>query len=224
MKKKLLFTTIVIGTLTFSAAAQIEKGSLFLGGTIAIASDKIERPNGPTSENKGFVFNPAIGTAIRTNLVLGADIAYGQMKEDYTTVAHRKTHMAGGGIFISKYYPLGRSVYLFGQSRAGYKSSWFKDEESTSFPSQEAHENVVSLNLAPGISYGINNKFFLELGINDLLLVEYSSAETTSNNSSWPQEPNKRKTFGLSTNLANSSSFTIGARFIIPRRKASTGS
>jgi hypothetical protein len=224
MKKYLLLTAVASCLLTLSVSAQIEKGALFLGGAIAVSSEKMEIHNIPIDKAKAFAINPAVGIAIRTNLILGVDLMYGEMTEKYTTGSDRKTHLYGGGVFLRKYYTIGRNFYLFGQSELGYQATRFSYIESTSAYSQKAHQDIVRLNLTPGISYGITNRFFLELGLNDLLIIQYSNEESTNTNPPNVSQVSKRKAFGLRSSLDNSSVFTIGARFIIPKRKAATGS
>jgi hypothetical protein len=80
MKKISVFSFAIL--FASVASAQISKGSLFLGGNISTASSKVELPNGQEQEQKGFMISPAIGTAIKNNLIVGVDLTYSKYESE----------------------------------------------------------------------------------------------------------------------------------------------
>ena len=80
MKKVLLFAFATL-TLTTFTQAQIEKGTVLLGGNLNFGSNKSENitsPNNNKYESKHFGITPSIGVAIKPNTILGIQFGYFQ--------------------------------------------------------------------------------------------------------------------------------------------------
>ena len=96
-----LFTLIVIAVLTSSSIyAQISKGSILLGGGIGYSNQE-NKQEGSTVESKtsNFYISPAIGIAIKENLIVGGDLSFSnQMQENGSNETTTKYY--GAGIYM----------------------------------------------------------------------------------------------------------------------------
>lgn len=115
--KKITFLTIAFCCLVFSSYAQINKGTVFLGGSLGFAHQKTET-NGTESKQNVANILPAIGIAVRNNLVAGVQLAYSNNRlSDDVMGSEPYSRSYGGGVFVKKYRPLGRNFLLFGARR-----------------------------------------------------------------------------------------------------------
>ncbi len=118
MKRKFLLFIVLFSIVFSRSYAQISKGSIFLGGQINFTSYSISGMN--SQKSNSFTFSPAIGKAIKDNMVVGVDITYAHVQGDQDTVPlNETTDVFGAGVFMRRYVPLGKGFYVFGQGRFG---------------------------------------------------------------------------------------------------------
>jgi hypothetical protein len=229
--KRMLLAAAVSAFFISTTQAQISKGALYVGGGISYGSQKTDiTQNTGTSNNdqtiKVTMINPAIGIALHENLIAGIELSYDYAKYDQGNATIGGSTQNGkryeGGFFLRKYLPLAKNLYLFGQGSIGYQR--IDVEQTNYFGGNQSTQDVtkgsaLNLNLYPGISYAVTKKFYLELALNNLLGVNYEDTKTTSSspNSSGTSTRNE-KAFLVSSSLNNASSFSIGARFIFPKK------
>jgi len=214
MLKKLIPLALFL-SLTSAASAQISKGSLFLGGQIS--ASKSESEEGLFSDPRkshGFLVMPAVGTALKENLVLGVELLYGSHEIKYSNFHEQDTRWIGGGVFARRYVPLTKRFYFFGQAKAAYVNSESEQGQGLSRKETEMHE--VQLSVYPGVSLALTKAFHLEAGFSDLVAFNYQKGKTTETAPSAPTVKSAHKGFGFSTNVSGSNIF-LGMRFIIPR-------
>ena len=137
--KKFLLGFLVFHFLTFAVDAQIQKGSIMLGGNVNYTNNNSNSdtraisPNTTRSNCKGssnsFTFNPKVGFALNNNWVLGPMLILSSSKgtsennwvsgsntvTDYTTT---KNSSFGGGAFARKYFPFNEHFSAFGEVNA----------------------------------------------------------------------------------------------------------
>jgi hypothetical protein len=223
MKKILLFT-IISATISFVANAQISKGSVLLGGGLNVSNTKYENNNLPVADkthDNNTSINPAIGIAIKDNLIVGIALNYGHSENttnsSSTQIRKIKYNSYGAGVFLRKYLPLGKSFYLFGQGDLNYTDNKQSDNyiPSSGFSSTQKGWNV-SLSFSPGISYALTKKFHLETSLSNLLALRYEQYRfnTVSNGTQTSQE---RRSFGFNSNASPFSNFNIGFRFLFAK-------
>ena len=224
MKKVLLFTIISFSLHSF-AKAQISKGSVLLGGGVSIGKQKsdISIPPYPDNDQKYFSVNPALGIAIKQNLIFGVLFSYGSSEN--TQLASSNLHendysTYGGGIFLRQYLFLGQRFYAFGQVDVSYRHQENTDKYSppnvlNSSTTTDKGWNI-GLNLSPGVSYAINKRFHLEAGFSNLFgfNLNKSRINYVSNGNQYIQE---RNGFGFNTNASNLSGYNIGFRFLVAK-------
>lgn len=220
MKLKLVAFFISI-TCVLTTQAQIEKGSLSLGGSIGFNQIKSKGDVSITSNSKTTTttISPAVGVALKENLVAGVRFNYTKYKQknNYDAIAtnylNTEIKNYGGGIFLRGYVPVINRLYVFGE---GYASYTINRETSTQGYLTSKNERKIKgwntgLSFTPGISYGVSKKFQIEGGFNSLFSVTYAKSKTTYNGT--PMGTTESFSGGISQD--NESMFFVGFRFII---------
>lgn len=220
MKKTVLFSLLFIIAATVTTQAQITKGSKLLGGNLSFGQSKLDSDIAQ-SEIKSSTFNisPSIGIAVKENLIAGVNIGYSTGKQKQVssnlTVLDAKITGFVAGVFIRKYKQLAKSnFYLFGEGALDYSN--MKEERKEQMPDQfTTKTHSVSLSVKPGVSYAVNNRLHLELGLNNLFNAGYTATKQSNN-----QNDNtvKQNSFGVSTNITNiSNNISVGVRFLLAK-------
>lgn len=207
------FILLTITTLLFASItkAQITKGSTFIGGQISGSSYKQENGSSSVQKQSSLVFSPAIGTAIKQNLIAGIDLTYAHTKYEYSPSPANESNSFGGGLFLRRYASIANRFYFFLQGRAGYYHD--KSENNNGSTAYKNTSNSFNLSLYPGVSFALSKCLHIEAGLNNLALLNYShgTAKQTGYND---QTTNS---FGFSTSAAGSN-LTFALRFIIPKK------
>jgi hypothetical protein len=223
MKKVLLFAIIALLSSSI-LKAQISQGSVLLGGGVNISNTKYENDNLPIADkthDNNTSINPAIGIAIKDNLVFGIALNYGHSENTTNSspmqIRKIKYNAYGAGVFLRKYLPLGKNFYLFGQGDLNYTNNKQSDNyiPSSGFSATQKGWNS-SLSFSPGISYALTKKFHLETSLSNLLALRYEQYRfnTLSNGTQTSQE---RRSFGFNSNASPLSNFNIGFRFLFAK-------
>lgn len=213
MKNLLIFTFIFIFiTSAQFSMAQIDKGSGLLGGSVNFSSQMSK--NGSAAEEKTnnyFYISPSYGKAVRQNIVLGADLSFGNEKLE--TPDYRR-NIYGAGIFVRKYHNFGTSgFYFFMQGRLGTQ---FSNTTYDPANNPEAKEKMrsVSLGIQPGISYALTPRVQVETGLNDLFHIGYSHTERKAGGT----VVQKNRSFNAGVNFVGNLQWSIGFRFLLAAR------
>lgn len=178
----MLLTCLFVAA-TLLANAQINKGTILLGGNIGFSTNKAKDT---TLENNSVSIFPAIGVAIKQNLIAGISLGYGHYKNDLTAGSYSQSENKsyGATIFLRKYVPLGKGFYLFGETGLNYQSSsytyTYKDPSSPPQESRSKNQNI-NINLYPGLSYAVSKRFQLEIGLPQLANLGYSKSTNITN-------------------------------------------
>src|SRR5215208_6544861 len=122
--------------------AQINKGTILLGGGISAGIGKSSSSVPAYSyENKFREVNiyPAIGLAVKQNIIVGIKGSYGYNKNEYSYPSlENKSRSYSAGVFLRRYLPLGKSFYLFGEAGASYYYS--KIDQFSGIDSRDIHK------------------------------------------------------------------------------------
>lgn len=208
--KHLLIT--VISLISLSASAQINKGSIFLGGHLGFWTGKEQ-----TQKSVSFNVTPAVGIAVSENLVAGLDLTFDHAKTEYTPVfGTTRTRHVGGGVFLRKYATLGKGFYLFGQGRVGAVRS--TSDYATSNFGQDSKGFSLNLGVYPGVAYNVNRKLQLEIGFPNVFNVAWSNMnyDATPNNTAY-----KTSHFSATTSLSSSTNFlSLGVRVFLEKARS----
>lgn len=211
--KKALPLLLVCLMISLISSAQINKGAHLIGGSIGFSTLTTNSDRGSfNGDYNNFRISPAYGYAIKKNLIIGGDVEI-QTGKNETLTSTQKFNGFGAGFFVRRYLPLGKGFYLFGQGRFGVLQT--KDVTTTKVaPTIESTRTQTSAGVSvyPGVSYAINNKLQLEIGLNNLFSAQFSSGKNESSNSS---EIVKTSNFDLRTNLTSSSGLYVGLQILI---------
>jgi hypothetical protein len=204
--KKFVLSTLASFIVIFSQA-QITKGSILLGGGVTFNKTKYDGSY-PYNNSNYWGISPSFGIALKENLVYGININYYHYQYS--------SNNYGGGIFLRKYFPLGKNFYFFGEPELNYRRM-----KSESYPYATDYSIIknwsLNLGLQPGISYAISRKFHLETGLGDIVYIYYEKTKTNHYYSNATVSTSKGSDFELNTNLGNAVQLNIGLRFLLAK-------
>lgn len=190
-----------------AAQAQINKGSVLVGGSVGVISEKSD-----AQKNTQVNISPSLGVALRQNLIGGVFLNYGSVKNNGAIYSPSRQHSYGGGVFLRKYNPLGRGFYFFWEPRIGYYYAYSKSPIngpiSTDFDITKT--NSVYLGLGAGVSYAISKKFQLELSLPQVVNASYGTLKETSAGNVLPE----RHTFQANVYASPVQDLQVGFRFL----------
>lgn len=224
MKLKMLFSVVFACTLLTTSYAQINKGSTWLGSSFSYGKHKGKLlPSLPEEELRQTRILPAVGVAIKENLVVGVFGTYineDRKNDDYLKENTSKAY--GGGVFVRRYVPVYKQLYFFGEGRLGYthsKATAKYDWGSSGTYSFDLKGWSTAVTFTPGISYGITQNVQIEAGLVSLFNISYGSAKAV-NAGSTAGNPgiSKTKLFNADINLDKLSSFSLGVRFLLNKK------
>jgi hypothetical protein len=218
MKK--ILTALVCIIMVQLVQAQVQKGSLFLGGSLSVGSNKYESTS-TINKNSSWSINPQIGKAIDLNKIIGLQIYVGGTAEESSTggmALNKNVSTAYGlGVFYRQYFPLAARWSMFGN--AGIDGRYGTGEtKSNSIKSGENNGWVFSAAITPGISYKAGKSIWLEAALNNLFLINYSSDKQNSiDQNGQTFSTIKRNSFNTGVNLSGFNSIAVGLRWIIQK-------
>jgi hypothetical protein len=220
MRKVLLFA-LTASVISSVAHAQIDKGTVLLGGNIYLSNNKSENST-PTSFDKNKTTNfgiaPSAGVAIKPNTILGISLRYSKWKN--TTVLYSGNHESteyGTEVFLRRYLTLGKGFYLFAQPGVYFNRNIRETKYSASEQINKGW--TTGINLYPGISYAVNKRFHLEAGLGSIANLSYSQNKNKYEVLSSGETSNsKGSEFSFSSSLSSSSPIIIGFRFFLSKK------
>jgi hypothetical protein len=221
MKKIVL---VLLTVISLNTKAQIEKGSLLIGGNFGFGSDKTEADNIDLSKQTNYNIYPVLGFAVKQNLIAGIMLGYGYSEDKFLynvpVQTTREQTAVSGAVFLRKYFPLSNKFYAYGQGNAGYQH--FKNEQQRSPGKETFKQKIYSLNFAPGIAYELSKNFHLEAGFSELIVLYYNTKESIQENTILPGSRSETKSegFGLQGSAYSSNQFIIGFRILLNKRKS----
>ena len=188
--------------------AQVLKGTIFMGGQVGTYTFNVPE-NQSLQENVAAV-RPSIGLTIKQDLVVGLDFLSTHETIEGSTPQSKHLRDLGGGLYIRKYFTLGKNFYLFGNGRFGYDYS----KQAFAYPQQQSSvQSIYSLSVYPGLAYAIKKWFYLEASLPSMLGLTYTKGNTTFTNST--QFTQHSSSLNFQTNLSAVSSISVGFRFAI---------
>jgi hypothetical protein len=221
MKKQFYFLSFFL-LAGFMSQAQFKKGDVLLGGDARFGLNGFGSNDPNKDKQTSFDINPSIGKFINDHTMVGvqAGFSYGNTNQNTGGTTNEKTisNTYSAGVFMRRYRPVASHFYVFLQT--GLSGSYNTVKSSFSDDSQPETKNVVYLvyaGLAPGISYGFNDRLMLELSFPNLLYANYSFNKSwdinpplnASNNYTWTNHA------GLGTALNNGSLTNVSVGFRI---------
>lgn len=212
--KKFYVGTLLFLLLSVAANAQIQQGTITIGGSFSINSQKNSQeflganPTKSDVDRNSFSINPRVGYFATSTLVVGLGLTYDR-------VAFERTH---GGTsdptsvtnellinpYVEKYFSISEKLYattafniLFGTGKI--KQGEF-ESDITSF----------RVNLMPGLTYFVSDKFAITGNFGQLFYNSRKIKNKTTTNQI--ESENTDSQFGLNVSL---NSFSLGIRYFI---------
>lgn len=210
--------TLTIGALLLISStmqAQIKKGSILLGGSIQYSNSTGEEiPDIGKDKIRSISIGPAIGYALKDNLVLGLELGYSHSKSNIDDRDFKASGYAGA-VFLRQYWNITSRFYAFANAEAGYDRSKGKLVRKDNV-SYQAKTKIWTLNasLTPGIAYAVNEKVMLESTFFPLLNVQYGKSDSQQTDNNYSSQ-HTTKQFRANSSLTNGQTFSLGIRFLL---------
>lgn len=214
MKKVITLSVTSVFCFVIAASAQINKGSLMLGGTFGGSFSNVKNPDTVATKVNTVSIQPALGFAVDTNTIVGFSLLYASGKNDYFSY-QMESNSFGAGVFLRKYKPLGNSFYLFGEGGINYAHGNYNYSTYNNTGGEyDSKSDAVTLYLTPGVAYSLTRSLQIEAGLQNLLSVTYASADEKAVSQGYRDY--KISEFGFNSNL-NPVALTgifVGVRFL----------
>ncbi|RYZ21702.1 MAG: hypothetical protein EOO16_11985 [Chitinophagaceae bacterium] len=214
MKKIALFS---FGMLSVAAAnAQLNKGRIFLGGSISSNQTKNTTVNTPAdvvTKQQSTTIDPAVGFFIKDNLVVGVNVGFTQSKKTNSVVGTTQTKesIIAPGIFARQYFPLGGNFYFYGHAGLQYQGGTEETYTNTATLGKEK-SNGVNLSVYPGVAYAIRRNFLLEVSLRNLFTAGFSSSKSEDNTGKVVAKSNN---FNVGINGGGGVPLTVGFNILL---------
>jgi hypothetical protein len=214
-----VYTLFALLVICSSANAQIQKGTILLGGQLNYGNS--------TSENisnlwkfRGTNIGLSAGKAFRENAVVGFTLGFSHSKQTQIYSGTDTTTITGNGVeagvFFRQYKTLVKDLYFFGQVEASFASSRQTATYTSLNRGLKSISGSANLTLTPGIAYQVFRKLQLELTVPGMINLAYS---WTRNTDSDPQSADsKQNSFSLSSRTTGSNGagwLAVGFRFLL---------
>lgn len=160
--KRILLSALTITALTFSAKAQVEKGTVWVGTNARFFSQDFshEAPSMTFTKSKGYHFTPSVGYTFKDNQVAGLTLGFGHSSMKGSS-AEGASDAYGTGVFYRRYFKLVKGLYVYGQGFADYSFSHTTAHASTDYFS-DTRQHSVQVGIYPGVSYRLHKRVFVE--------------------------------------------------------------
>jgi hypothetical protein len=219
MEKRFVFLTAALIIIN-CVSAQINKGSVFIGGDIGGSIGKTTKNGATYLEQKGIVISPTYGKAVKDNLIVGAKLLFQYTDERFpgtgnTTPEIKQTQpFYGVAVFLRKYKPIrGSSFYIFIEGGVSTLYSTFNKENSTTLEKQNSKLFIANLYAYPGIAFTVNKKLQLESGFINLLRLSYTHQKNILTSTTTTTFVSN--SIGLGASLNNIAPLYVGFRVLI---------
>jgi hypothetical protein len=204
------------------ANAQVEKGSIFTGGSIGVSKSNVESATGDKTSGFNWNISPQIGKAIAQNKVIGMQFSVGGNTNENTnpggSTAKSNGKQLGVGVFYRQYFSIYKKWMFYGQGNANVNfSNSSSSAQGIKFQQSKSISGALTASL--GITYQLSKKLWLEAGLSDLVSIGYSHQKSESLSPAGVVTPSyKNDNLSANFNLNGSNSLSIGFRWIIPAK------
>lgn len=216
MKRFLL--AFVISIFSISAQSQIKKGSRYVGAQVSYLSGNYGY-NTQEQRSRNATIGAYLGKFTRENQVLGIQFSYSNGKaetlDNGIVLSENLNRIMEAGVFLRKYKKLAKDFYFFGQGDIAYRGG----KQTNRFTNPNSDNKVTQtggyLALSAGLSYQVFNHFYFEVGVLNILLLQYTHSNQEVNGVT-PSNFKQNEFLFRSSLLSSSglSTFGIGFRVI----------
>jgi hypothetical protein len=210
MKQKILLASMIVLACISSSKAQINKGAVWLGGSVSVSRDNVENQNSEEVQNR-LTASPAVGKVIKDNLVAGIGLHY--YKEKRTSGSSNLQTVAnsyGANVFVRRYFPIIPRIYAFAHGSLG--GSYIRTKYTFDVPYERKGKGwSADLNVAPGVSFTLSKKVQLEVSSGNLLYARYSTGKDLEQG----VQSRKTESFNAGFSAEALSQLIVGIRFLL---------
>ncbi len=226
--KHLLLTSFTILSFTFSHA-QLQKGTMLLEGTFNVSGNSMTDEfnlfgglNDFELRNNSIAIAPRIGWFTNNNLLLGVGLLFQNntsknfnfFNGTQSVVFITRNNLYSINPYFTKFSPLTDKLYLTTSVNVligfGSENAELGDQE------QAADVFQAGLNIVPGLTYFISEKWGLQASIGQLFF-QHRQAKLTTDLGQQQEDPkNTSNNFGLSF---SANTYRIGFQYYLTRKK-----
>lgn len=214
MKK--MFTLFSAILFVVISNAQLNKGTILLGGDLFASAYKLKEGTSEYNSN-GFGISPVFAVAVKDNKFFGGSLSYTHYENNQpSSYISSEGNSYGASVFYRYYKPVLNKIYAFVQ--VGIPFNYTKNEITQSQTYYFTEKSFsVGLNVTPGISLAVSKKVFLEAGLTNVASLSYQHTTTTGYNSGNAIDRSSNG-FSFSSSLGTFSyNLYFGFRFLIPK-------
>lgn len=189
----MIAVTGLVAASAFTSNAQVEKGSLMLGGNFGAnvtmeSTTKLSLPGIPDVKKEGHTnwnFSPKVGYFVANGLAVGLTLNVNSTFQSIATNGAASEHLMrsgmGAGLFARKYIAIaGTSLFFHGQAELMYNSSSFTDRIDDGPNKLKDGDKVtfssIGITITPGLTYFVSPKWGIDFSLNNIL--GYTSTTT----------------------------------------------
>ena len=209
MKKSTLLSFVAVLIVSCSQA-QINKGTILIGGSAGAGRSKNESLLGEqVSSNYGI--SPSFAVAVKQNFTIGFSLNYSRSSGAISPNGPGKqvSNGYGAGVFARSYAPLSKKFYLFGQGGVGAYATNQKYKDIPT-PSPKIKSFNVGLNAFPGVAFDVNRWLQLETSLPQFVSINYSRQRNIAPNG----DENKTSNISANVNISPATELNLGIRIL----------
>lgn len=211
--KTILIATITVITLTSNVFSQITPGSYVVGGGLSFRLKQYRPTDYQSQQNLNFTISPDIGKFVSEKWLVRGGLGYElhSNRSEFGGINPSSSHTLSNSYSVrfgmTRFIPMGKQFYF---TLGGFISPQYTTVKTvqSSITSYNSSYNIVSgeINLTPGVTYFINNKWMLfsQFGALNYTVDKRSDLNNVTNN--------------LSFNL-NANTYLIGMRYVFGSKK-----
>ena len=217
MNRKVYLPVLFFLSLSFMGNAQINKGSVLLGGQIYASSSVDKTGDQKNQQNSNAAFNISVGKTVKENAVAGISLMYSPSVAKYynnpgSSIAKTKMNQYSAGVYYRLYKNIGKDFYFFGEFGAAYIGSKSSSQDDQGNELSSSRTSGGQLSLTPGLSYKLLKNLHLEILIPNLVDINYSVTKPSPSIAASKQE---RFSFNSSLNSNGLNALGVGFRIIL---------
>lgn len=216
MKTKILLTVMGVCFSVASTFAQINKGTVLVGGSLGMSLSSDHGYNSTFTQDtkeQFYLVRPSVGIAVKQNMVVGALLHYGHNKTTDPGYFYSNNNDYGLGMFVRGYKNLGKGFYAFAQLNAGGRYARRESHYTAQLDYYISRSREVRVSLYPGIAYTITRRIQIEAGYYDIGYLSYT--RTKINSSQGTLTTATRSSFLLGSSVSNLGGITLGIQFLL---------
>ncbi|OYW20323.1 MAG: hypothetical protein B7Z54_01480 [Sphingobacteriales bacterium 12-47-4] len=216
MKRSLLAFAIII--FSISAKAQIKKGSRYVGAQVSYLSGNYAY-NTQEQRSRSATIGAYLGKFTRENQVVGFQFSYTTGKaetlDNGVVLSDNLNRIIEAGVFLRKYKKLAKDFYFYGQGDLAYRGGKQTNQFTNPTSDNKVTQTGGYLSLSAGLSYQVFTHFYFEVGVPNILLLQYTHSNQEVNGVT-PSNFKQNEFLFRSSLLSSSglSTFGIGFRVI----------